>query len=40
MPLIEEAKEMNRLPDDIDKSPASVTKYKSRGGMSYKIKLD
>lgn len=40
MPMIEEAKEMNKLPDDVDKTPASVAKYKSGGGLSYKINMN
>ena len=31
---------MKKLDQDIDKTPASVTKYKSGGGKSYQVKLD
>ena len=40
MPRIKQARELNKLPDDVDKSPASITKYASAGGLGYHINLD
>ena len=37
---IKQAKEMKKLEPGVDKTPASVTKYKSGGGKSYQVKLD
>ena len=40
MPRLSQAQELNKLPDYVDKSPASFTKYKSGGGSSYSINLN
>ena len=38
--LIHEANKMKKLDPSIDRTPASVTKYKSGGGTSYQVKLN
>ena len=37
---IKDANGMQKLADDIDKTPAQVTKFKSRSKSSYKILFD
>lgn len=40
--LIKQAKQLKKIDSrlSVDKTPASVTKYKSGGGKSYQVKLD
>ena len=40
MKCINEGKRMMRLGDDVDKTPATVTKYKSKSKSSYCIDLN
>ena len=40
MSLIKQANHMKKLDDHIDKTPATVTKFKSNGGQSYMVNLN